>query len=110
VPIVKEFLDIFEEVSDLPPKKEIEFRIELEKDPRHIALPLRPMAPRERRKLEKQVAELMQKGFIYHSISEWGAPVVFTTKADGSLRLCIDYRVLNKMTRKNRYHLPRIDV
>jgi len=59
--------------------------------------------------LEKQVAELLQKGFIRHSISKWGAPVVFATKANGSLRLCVDYRALNKMMRKNRYPLPRID-
>jgi len=67
------------------------------------------MAPRERRKLEKQVAELLQKRFIYRSISEWGAPIVLSTKADGSLGLCVDYRALNKMTKKNRYPLPRID-
>jgi len=66
------------------------------------------MAPRERRELEKQVVELLQKGFIYQSISEWGAPVVFSTKADGSLRLYVNYRALNKMTKK-RYPLPRID-
>jgi len=103
VPIVQEFPDIFQEVSGLPPKMEIEFKIELEKDARPIALPLRPMAPRERWKLEKQVAKLLQKGFICHSISEWGAPVVFAIKTDGSLRLCVDYRAFNNMTRKNRF-------
>jgi len=109
VPVVREYPDIFEEVSGLPPVREIEFKIELEKDARPIALPLRPMAPRERRELDKQVTELWQKKFIRRSISEWGAPVVFATKADGSLRLCVDYRALNKMTKKNRYPLPRID-
>jgi len=82
VPIVKEFLDIFKEVFGLPPEREIEFRIELEKDAKPIALPLRPMASRERRELEKQVTELLQKRFIHRSIFEWGAPVVFATKAD----------------------------
>ena len=67
------------------------------------------MVPRERRELSKQVGELLEKGFIRRSISEWGAPVVFATKADGSLRLCIDYRELNKLTKKNRYPLLRID-
>jgi len=109
VPIVKEFPDIFEEVSGLPPESESQFRIELEKDARPVALPLRPMASRERQELEKQVTELLQKRFIRHSISEWGALVVFSTKADGSLRLCVDYRALKKMTKKNRYPLPRID-
>ena len=67
------------------------------------------MAPRERRDLSKQVKELLEKGFIRRSISELGAPVVFATKADGSLRLCVDYRELNKLTKKNRNPLPRID-
>ena len=52
---------------------------------------------------------MLEKGFIRCSISEWGAPVVFATKADGSLRLCVDYRELNKLTKKNRHPLPRID-
>ena len=109
VPVVSEFCDVFEEVSGLPPHREIEFRIDLEKDAKAVVLPLRRMAPRERRELESQVAELLRKGFIRKSISEWGAPVVFATKADGSLRLCVDYRELNKLTRRNRYPLPRID-
>ena len=53
--------------------------------------------------------ELLRKGFIQRSKSSWGAPVVFATKADGSLRLCVDYRELNKRTLKNKYPLPRID-
>ena len=72
-----------------------------------VALPVCHMAPRERRELSKQVKELLEKGFI-RSISDWGAPVVFTTKADGSLRLCVDYRKLNKTTKKDRHAFPRI--
>jgi len=83
VPIVKEFPGIIKEVSGLPPEREIEFRIKLKKDAGPIALPLRPTAPKERRELEKQVTELLKKKFIRRSISEWGAPVVFATKADG---------------------------
>ena len=51
----------------------------------------------------------MDKGYIRHSISPWGAPVLFAKKADGTLRLCVDYRKLNQMTIKNKYPLPRID-
>ena len=51
----------------------------------------------------------MSKGFIRHSTSPWGAPVLFVNKKDGSLRLCIDYRELNKVTIQNQYPLPRID-
>nr|GFB38338.1 putative reverse transcriptase domain-containing protein [Tanacetum cinerariifolium] len=53
--------------------------------------------------------ELSDKGFIRPSSSPWGAPVLFVKKKDGSFRMCIDYRELNKLTVKNRYPLPRID-
>ncbi|PKA64119.1 RNA-directed DNA polymerase like [Apostasia shenzhenica] len=52
---------------------------------------------------------MLNLGFIRPSVSPWGAPVLFTKKKDGSLRLCIDYRELNKITIKNKYPLPRID-
>ena len=53
--------------------------------------------------------ELLSKGFVKASTSPWGAPVLFVKKKDGSLRLCIDYRQLNKVTIRNQYPLPRID-
>ena len=53
--------------------------------------------------------ELIDKKYIRPSVSPWGAPVIFVKKKDGTMRLCIDYRQLNKMTIKNRYPLPRID-
>nr|GEX47934.1 putative reverse transcriptase domain-containing protein [Tanacetum cinerariifolium] len=59
--------------------------------------------------LSEQLKELSNKGFIRHSSSPWGAPVLFVKKKDGSFRMCIDYRELNKLTVKNRYPLPRID-
>ena len=52
---------------------------------------------------------LLEKGFIHPSVSPWGAPVLFVNKKNGTLRLCVDYRQLNKMTVKNKYPLPRID-
>jgi hypothetical protein len=52
---------------------------------------------------------MMDKGYIRPSVSPWGAPVLFVKKKDGTLRLCIDYRKLNKVTIKNKYPLPRID-
>nr|GEZ99516.1 hypothetical protein [Tanacetum cinerariifolium] len=66
-------------------------------------------APSEMKELAKQLQELSEKGFIHPSSSQWGAPVLFVKKKDGSFRLCIDYRELNKLTVKNRYPLPRID-
>ena len=59
--------------------------------------------------LSSQLSELLDKGFIRPSYSPWGAPVLFVKKKDGSFRMCIDYRELNKLTIKNRYPLPRID-
>ncbi|KAA0060847.1 pol protein [Cucumis melo var. makuwa] len=67
------------------------------------------MAPAELKELKVQLQELLDKGFIRPSVSPWGAPVLFVKKKDGSMRVCIDYRELNKVTVKNRYPLPRID-
>ena len=67
------------------------------------------MAPVELKELKLQLQELLEKRFIRPSVSPWGAPVLFVKKNDGTLRLCIDYRQLNKLTIKNKYLLPRID-
>ena len=67
------------------------------------------MAPVELQELRVQLQELLDKGFIRPSTSPWGASVLFAKKKDKTLRLCIDYRQLNKVTIKNRYPLPRID-
>ena len=61
------------------------------------------------KELRTQLEELAEKGYIRNSTSPWGAPVLFVKKHDGSLRLCIDYRQLNRVTVKNKYPLPRID-
>ena len=66
------------------------------------------MAPTEMKELKTQLQDLLDKGFIRPSVSPWGAPVLFVKK-DGSMRLCVDYRKLNKATIKNRYPLPQID-
>ena len=67
------------------------------------------MAPVELKELKLQLQELLEKRFIRPSVSPWGAPMLFVKKKDGTLRLCIDYRQLNKLTIKNKYLLPRID-
>nr|GEY91130.1 putative reverse transcriptase domain-containing protein [Tanacetum cinerariifolium] len=67
------------------------------------------LAPSEMKELSIQLQELLEKGFIHSSSSPWGAPILFVKKKDGSFRMCIDYRELNKLTVKNRYPLPRID-
>ncbi|GJY71988.1 putative reverse transcriptase domain-containing protein [Tanacetum coccineum] len=67
------------------------------------------LAPSELEEFSGQLKKLQDKGFIRPSSSPWGSPVVFVKKMDGSFRMCIDYRELNKFTIKNRYPLPRID-
>ncbi|GJW61351.1 putative reverse transcriptase domain-containing protein [Tanacetum coccineum] len=85
--VVRDYPEVFpDDLSGLPPNREIEFRIKLVSG----AIPV-------------------DKGFIRPSSSPWGAPVLFVKKKDGSFRMCIDYRELNKLTIKNRYPLPRID-
>nr|GFB96299.1 putative reverse transcriptase domain-containing protein [Tanacetum cinerariifolium] len=67
------------------------------------------MAPVELKELKDQLQGLLERGFIRPSVSPWGAPVLFVKKKDGSMRLCVDYHELNKITIRNRYPLPRID-
>nr|GFB34977.1 putative reverse transcriptase domain-containing protein [Tanacetum cinerariifolium] len=67
------------------------------------------LAPSEMKYLSEQLKKLSDKGFIRPSSSPWGAPVLFVKKKDGSFRMCIGYRELNKLTVKNRYPQPRID-
>ncbi|KAL0545979.1 hypothetical protein IC582_015883 [Cucumis melo] len=109
-PVVRDYPDVFpEELPGLPPHTEVEFAIELERDTVPISRAPYRMAPAELKELKVQLQELLDKGFIRPSVSPWGAPVLFVKKKDGSMRLCINYRELNKVTIKNRYPLPRID-
>ena len=110
IPIVKEFPDVIpDDISGLPPDREVECTIDLIPGTEPISIPPYRMAPVEMRELKAQLEELLSKGFIRPSISPWGAPVLFVKKKDGSLRLCIDYRQLNRATIRNQYLLPRID-
>ncbi|GKD74196.1 hypothetical protein Tco_1332478, partial [Tanacetum coccineum] len=89
--------------------REIKFQIELTSGATPIAKSPYCLAPSELEELSGQLKELQDKGFIRPSLSPWRAPVLFVKKKDGSFRMCIDYRELNKLTVKNRYPLPRID-
>ncbi|GJV97049.1 putative reverse transcriptase domain-containing protein [Tanacetum coccineum] len=110
IPIVREFSDVFpEDLSGLPPQRHVEIRIELVAGAAPVARSPYRLAPLEMQELSGQLQELQDNGFIRPSHSPWGAPVLFVKKKDGSFRMCIDYRELNKLTVKNRYPLPRID-
>nr|GFA26624.1 putative reverse transcriptase domain-containing protein [Tanacetum cinerariifolium] len=110
VPIVQNFPKVFpEDLPSLPPTRPVEFQIDLVPGAAPVARAPYRLAPSEMKELVEQLKELSDKGFIRPSSSPWGAPVLFVKKKDGSFRMCIDYRELNKLTIKNRYPLPRID-
>ncbi|GJR93703.1 putative reverse transcriptase domain-containing protein [Tanacetum coccineum] len=110
ISVVKEFPDVFpEDLPGIPPVRQVEFQIDLIPGATPIARTPYRLAPSEMQELSNQLQELTDRGFIRPSTSPWGAPVLFVKKKDGSFRMCIDYRELNKLTIKNRYPLPRID-
>nr|GEW36017.1 putative reverse transcriptase domain-containing protein [Tanacetum cinerariifolium] len=110
VPVIRDFSEVFpDDLPGLPPPRQVEFRIDLAPGDAPVARAPYQLAPSEMKELAKQLQELSKKGFICPSASPWGAPMLFVKKKDGSFRMCIDYRELNKLTVKNRYPLPRID-
>ncbi|KAJ9536067.1 hypothetical protein OSB04_un000770 [Centaurea solstitialis] len=110
IPVVSEFPEVFpDDLTSLPPDRPIEFRIDLLPGAAPIARSPYRLAPSEMKEMMAQLQELLDKGFIRPSTSPWGAPVLFVKKKDGTMRMCIDYRELNKLTIKNKYPLPRID-
>ena len=110
IPIVREYPDVFpDDILEFPPEREIEFSIELVPGMGPISIAPYRMSPIELSKLKGQLEELLRKRFVRPGASPWGAPVLFVKKKDGSMRLCVDYRQLNKVTVKNKYPLPRID-
>ena len=110
IPTVCDYPDVFlEELPRLPPQREIDFRIDVVPGATLASITPYKMTPVELKELKLQLQELLEKGLIHPSVSPWGAQVLFVKKKDGKLRLCVDYRQLNKMTVKNKYLLPRID-
>ena len=110
IPVVREFPYVFpDDLAGLPLDREVEFTSDLILRTEPISIPPYRMSPTELREFKAQLEELLSKGFIRSSISPWGAPVLFVKKKYGSLRLCIDYRQLNRVTICNQYPLPRID-
>ncbi|XP_052726148.1 uncharacterized protein LOC108322100 [Vigna angularis] len=110
IPIVNDFSDVFpEEVLGLPPQREVEFSFDLLPGAGPVSIASYRMALAELAELKKQIEELLEKQFIRPSVSPWGAPILLVKKKDGSSRLCVDYRQLNKLTIKNKYPFLRID-
>ena len=98
-----------EELPGVPPEREVNLSIEVVQGTTLISRTPYHMAPTELKELKTQLQELLDKGFIRPSVSPWGAAILFVKKKDGTLRMCIDYRKINKVTVKNKYPLPRIE-
>jgi len=106
---VQEFPNVFqEEISSMASLRKVEFCIGLISRASPISKDPNRMAPTELKELLTQLHELLEKGYIRSSTSPWRTLVLFVKK-DRTLRLCIDYRELNKITVKNHYPLPRLD-
>jgi hypothetical protein len=109
-PALRKYKDVFlEEVLGLPPRRGIDFSIELAPEAVSVSRTPYRMSTPELVELKLQLREMMDKGYIRPNVSPWGAPVLFVKKKDDTLRLCVDYRQLNKVTIKNKYPLLRID-
>ncbi|KAH0680945.1 hypothetical protein KY285_022559 [Solanum tuberosum] len=108
--VVSEFIEVFpNDFPRMPPDRDIDFCINLDPGTRPISIPPYRMALAELRDLKAQIQELLDKGFIRPSSSPLCVPVLFVKKNDGSMRMCIDYRQLNRVTIRNKYPLPLIE-
>ncbi|KAL2243595.1 UNVERIFIED_CONTAM: Transposon Ty3-G Gag-Pol polyprotein [Sesamum indicum] len=110
ISVVRDFPEVFpNDLPGLPPHREVDFAIETLSGVAPISIAPYRISPVELQELKKQIEELLGKRFIRLSTSPWGPPVLFVKKKDGSMRLCIDYRQLNRVTVKNKYPLSKID-
>jgi hypothetical protein len=108
--VIQEFPDVFpDDLPKMPPKRAIEFKIELQPDTASIAKAPYKMSSVELKELKIQLQGLLDKGYICPSTSPWSCSALFVEK-DKELHLCVDYRPLNAVTIKNKYPLPRIDI
>jgi hypothetical protein len=107
--ILEYFEDVFKEVPGLPPKRDIDFSIDLMPGAAPVSKTPYRMSTPDLKELQMKLEEILKKRYIFPSVSPWGAPVLFMNKKDGILILCIDFRLLNKVNVKNNYHMSRID-
>jgi hypothetical protein len=98
-----------EELPGMPPERKVEFAIELEPDTAPISKRAYRLSRPELMELKKHIDELLEKGYIRPSTPPWATLVLFVEKKDGTKRMCTDYRALNEVTIKNKYHLPEIE-
>jgi hypothetical protein len=109
IDIVSKYDDIFQEPTGLPPKREIQHDIHLQQDSPLPNMGMYRMSFVEMTEIKKKVQGLLDQGVIRPNSSPYGSAIVMVQKKDGTWRMCVDYRALNKITVKNRYPLPHID-
>ncbi|XP_050878174.1 uncharacterized protein LOC127081990 [Lathyrus oleraceus] len=110
LPVVSDFPEVFpDDISDLPPEHELEFAIGLVPGTSPVSMTPYRMSASELGELKKQLDDLLKKKFVHLSASPWDVSMLLVKKKDSSMRLCVDYQQLNKVTIKNKYPLPRID-
>jgi hypothetical protein len=109
--LLEEYESIFSTgvFPDKPAARSVPHAIPLLPNSQPTFRPMLRLSPKELQVLKEYVAELVEKGLIRPSTSPYGASAIFVPKPDGTLRVCIDYRAINKITVKNKYPLPRID-
>jgi hypothetical protein len=107
--VLKEFEDVFKNILGLPPKRDIDFSINLMPGASIVSKNPYRMSTPELKEIQMQLEEILKKGYICPSVSPWGASILFVKKKYGTLRLSIDFRQLNKVNVKNKYPLSRID-
>uniref|UniRef100_A0A0G4ICC9 Reverse transcriptase domain-containing protein n=1 Tax=Chromera velia CCMP2878 TaxID=1169474 RepID=A0A0G4ICC9_9ALVE len=108
--VVGEFRDMFcDEIPKMPPRREVKFVINLEPGHSLPACPPYRLSYGELDEMKRQLDDYLAKGFIRPSASTFAAPAFFVAKKDGSMRMCIDYRTINKITIKDKYAMPRAE-
>ena len=108
--LIQSYNHVFQESpSGLPPQRDVQHAINIQPCSSPPFKPIYRLSLKERHEVTKTIEDLLNNGLIQPSTSPFGAPILFVGKKDGSLRMCVDYRALNKLTIKNRYPLPRID-
>src|SRR5262249_12550555 len=109
--LIAEFPEVFpaDLPKELPPRRAVDHRIDIVPGSEPPSRPAYRLSPPEAEEMDKQIKDLLAHGYIRPSVSPYGAPVLFVRKKDGSMRMCIDYRGLNKITIKNKYPIPPVE-